>query len=425
MFSAKTIRYISFFGITLLLVLQYTWLKNSYSLMELDIMNKCRASLQACGEKHIYERFSSIKRPENTSSKDTIVQRTISEAGEMNTQLQELLIMLGKPTSIPRLDTLFSEVLVKELGFRPSYTMSIVNDSVKKAHELNKYTIYNKITDGQYVEVVLKAPLRSILRQAQYIVIVSLFLVVLIGVILVIQLKGMLRENRFVSFIKDYTHALTHELKTPISGIYMSSSMLASGKLEDKPDSRKLHYNICQEQSSKLLKTVERILLVAKAEHAAIEPNLEEVDMLPFMEKIAATFRNSNFRQKKLTITTASETEAVKGLIDPVLMENVLSNLIDNAIKYSNDTIDILITCSQNKKSVRLSVKDTGFGMGEREIKHIFDNFERGDKVERKGIDGFGIGLNYVYKVIKAHKGQITVNSQEGKGSEFVIEIPN
>ncbi len=275
------------------------------------------------------------------------------------------------------------------------------------------------------MEVVLKAPLKSIIRQAQFIVIVSLFLAILIGIILVIQLKGMLRENRFVSFIKDYTHALTHELKTPISGIYMSASMLASGKLDEKPESRRIHYRICQEQSSKLLKTVERILLVAKAEHAAIIPNIEQVEIHPFVEKIASTFRQSNFRQKKLTITTSSETENLKGLIDPVLMENVLSNLIDNAIKYSNDTIDIHVSCWLKKDTLCFSVKDNGFGMNERETKHIFDNFERGDKVERKGIDGFGIGLNYVYKVIKAHKGKIEVKSQEGLGSEFIIELPN
>jgi len=101
-----------------------------------------------------------------------------------------------------------------------------------------------------------------------------------------------------------------------------------------------------------------------------------------------------------------------------------LSNLIDNAIKYSNDQVDIHIDCRCEKRSLLLSIKDNGFGMSEKEIKNIFTNFERGDKVEGKGIDGFGIGLNYVNKVITAHKGRITVKSQEGLGSTFIIEIP-
>lgn len=389
-------------------------------------MNKCINVLRSSNERHLYERMNINEiETSNFMNDDSEYIRMLSESSDINSQLQDILILLGNPTSIPRLDTLFGEALVNELGFKPSYTMSSVNDSMKHAHEKNKYTFFDKITDDQYVEVVLKAPLRSFIRQAQFIMIVSLLLVVLIGVILLMQLRSMLRENRFVSFIKDYTHALTHELKTPISGIYMSSSMLKSGKLEDKPDSRILHYTIIQEQSSKLLKTVERILLVAKAEHAAIIPNLEEVELLPYVEKIANGFSNINFRQKKLTISTVVENKHVKGLIDPVLMENVLSNLIDNAIKYSNDTIDIQLTCTSNKNLLRIAVKDNGFGMSDREIKHIFDNFERGDKVERKGIDGFGIGLNYVYKVVKAHKGHISVNSREGMGSEFIIEIPN
>ncbi len=436
MFSAKSIRIISLLGLILLLVLQYFWFRNSYTLLELDILEKCEKSLDEVSEKHMFERVKNsplkLKVHDGDSSDDqdeqTSIRKTtngINQSNDININIQKILIFLKKPTSLPRLDTLYAESLKKKLGFVPSYSMQLVSDSIKVAHENNKYTLYNKIVDDQYVEVVLTAPLRSILREAQYIVIVSLLLVVMIGVILVLQLKSMLRENHFVSFIKDYTHALTHELKTPISGIFMSSSMLASGKLEDKPESRQLHYTICKDQSSKLLKTVERILLVAKAEHAAIVPSIESIEMSSFIEKTADAFRKNNYRQKNLTITTQIDPISLVGLLDPVLMENVLSNLIDNAIKYSNEQINIHIECHQEKGKLRLSIKDNGFGMSEKELKHIFMKFERGDKVEGKGIDGFGIGLNYVHKVIKAHKGSINVLSQEGQGSEFIIEIPN
>jgi two-component system phosphate regulon sensor histidine kinase PhoR len=76
----------------------------------------------------------------------------------------------------------------------------------------------------------------------------------------------------------------------------------------------------------------------------------------------------------------------------------------------------------ENKLEFRL--KDNGFGIAENELKHIFDNFERGNKVQGKGIDGFGIGLNYVNKVVRAHKGTIDVTSQEGEGTEFCIHLP-
>lgn len=436
MFSAKGIRIISLFGLILLLVLQYFWFRNSYTLLELDILEKCEKSLNEASEKHMFERVKTsglvLEVFDEENSEELVEEKVISkktnsinQSTDINSNIQRILVFLKKPTSLPRLDTLYAETLKKKLGFVPSYSLHLVNDSTKEAHESNRYALYNKVVDDQYVEVILTAPLRSILRQAQYIVIVSLLLVIMIGIILVLQLKSMLRENRFVNFIKDYTHALTHELKTPISGIFMSSSMLASGKLEDKPDSRQLHYTICKDQSSKLLKTVERILLVAKAEHAAIVPTIEAVEMAPFIEKTADAFRKNNYRQKDLTLTSRIEPSSLMGFLDPVLMENVLSNLIDNAVKYSNEQVSIHIGCSEVKGKLRLSVKDNGFGMSDNEIKHIFTKFERGDKVEGKGIDGFGIGLNYVHKVIKAHKGSISVLSQEGQGSEFIIEMPN
>lgn len=425
---------ISLIGLTLLLLLQYFWFRNSYTLLELDILEKCEKSLIESSERHMFERMASTKfvlkikkkeaKTDTPNEQDILSNSTVADQEEMNTNIQKVLILLNNPTSIPRLDTLYAESLQDKLGFVPSYTMRLVNDSVKAAHQSNKYALYNKVVDDQYVEVILTAPLRSILRQAQFIVIVSILLVCMIGVILILQLKSMLREKKFVNFIKEYTHALTHELKTPISGIYMSSSMLATGKLENNPTSRQLHYNICKEQSSKLLKTVERILLVAKAEHAAIVPNLEAVEMEPFIKKTTASFQTINYRQKQLTLTTAVSPSSLVFNIDSVLMENVLSNLIDNAIKYSNDRVDIHIDCHMEKNNQVLSIKDNGFGMSEKEIKTVFSNFERGDIVERKGIDGFGIGLNYVQKVIKAHKRRISVNSQEGKGSTFIIEIP-
>jgi len=235
----------------------------------------------------------------------------------------------------------------------------------------------------------------------------------------------MLRENRFVEFIKDYTHALTHELKTPISGIYMSASQLASGKLENNPESRQRHYQICKDQSAKLLKTVGRILIVAKAEHTAIIPDYDTVEVKEFVEKIAESYRLNNFRQKDLEIVTNITPENVIGNFDPVLIENVFSNLIDNAMKYSDSSVKIEISCILSEDKLRFIIKDNGFGIVEKELKHIFNNFERGNKMQSKGIDGFGIGLNYVQKVIKAHKGIIRVNSKEGVGSEFIIDLPD
>jgi len=112
------------------------------------------------------------------------------------------------------------------------------------------------------------------------------------------------------------------------------------------------------------------------------------------------------------------------GTFDPFLMENVLNNLIDNAMKYSEEEVKIEVFAGLSNSRLEFRLIDNGFGIAENELKHIFDNFERGNKVQGKGIDGFGIGLNYVNKVVHAHKGTIEVTSQEGVGTEFRIFLP-
>lgn len=432
MFKTKFVRIISIIGILSLLVLQYIWFQNSYTLMEYDVLEKSEKSLNKAVEKDIFERLDflsiDVSLKNNTGLKkdeEFLTDVGINQSTDINTGFQDLLILMGKPCSIPRIDTLFQEVLLENLNFVPSYSIRIVNDTIKTTTKESKYTLYNKITDNQFIEVVLESPLGSILREAQLILFFSILLAILIGMILVLQLRGMLRENRFVIFIKEYTNALTHELKTPISGIYMSASQLTSGKLEDKPESRQKYYQICKDQSAKMLATVERLLVVAKAEHTKIIPNIEDVDIKSFVEKVANSFRLNNYRQKDLEIVTLLPDGELIGKFDPVLIENVMSNLIDNAIKYSDTSVKIDIICGLQNKNLRLSIKDNGFGISEKEKKHIFDNFERGNRIENKGIDGFGIGLNYVQKVIKAHEGTIKVESVEGKGSEFIIELPN
>lgn len=430
MFTTKTIRIFSIIGIMLLLILQYVWFKNSYVLMEHDILQKSEANLTKAVENELFERLKilsidiSVDKNINSSKSKVVSQWNINQTKDVNECLQKVTFAMGNPCSVKRIDTLFKKKILESIGFVPNHTIRLVDISQKGKVKSSQFTIYAKITENQYVEVVLISPLGSILKQAQIIMIISILLVIMIGIILISQLRSMLRENRFVSFIRDYTHALTHELKTPISGIYMSASQLASGKLEDRPESRQHHYQMCKDQSSKLLNTVDRILLVAKAEQTKIIPNMTGVKLKDFIDNIAENHRQNNFRNKDLEIITNYEQDDMTGSFDTFLIENVLNNLIDNAVKYSDQAVKILISCAYVNNKLQISVKDNGFGIAQKDQKNIFDNFERGNKVQGKGIDGYGIGLNYVSKVIKAHKGNISLISEEGIGSEFIIVLP-
>jgi len=399
--------------------------------MEHDIIEKSESTLNKAVEKELFERLHkskiniSVKKQYKAKpGAELLSAGGINQSNDINASLQELTIAIGNPCSIDRIDKILKIQMIETIGFAPSHTIHFVDSLTVQKSKSSKYTIISKITKDQYIQVTLSSPMGSILRQAQLILYASIFLVLLIGVILIVQLRSMLRENHFVSFIKEYTNALAHDLKTPISGIYMSASQLASGVFEDKPESRQRYYQMCKDQSSKLLATVDRILLIAKSEHSKIVPNLTKTELKPYLDKIVDIRRQNNFRMKSVELSTSYQTEDMSGVFDIFLLENVLNNLIDNAVKYSNDEVKIHISCEQVNKKLRICVKDNGFGIAKNEQKHIFDNFERGNKVEGKGIDGFGIGLNYVNRVIKAHNGVISVKSEEGIGSEFIIELP-
>ena len=405
--------------------------------MEHDIIEKSETNLVKSIDKELFERFHKFSKNsyinlnserkhinKKNNKSEVLATGDISQSNDFNSIMQEGMATMGIKCSITRVDSLFNEIMIETIGFAPSHTIQFVDSLSVAKSKSSKYTLNAKITNKQYIQVTLSSPMGSILRQAQLILYASIFLVLLIGVLLIVQLKSMLRENHFVSFIKEYTNALAHDLKTPISGIYMSASQLASGIFEDKPESRQRYYQMCKDQSLKLLTTVDRILLIAKSEHSKIVPNKTNTELRPYIDKIVDIRRQNNFRMKSVELSTSYQTEDMTGSFDAFLLENVLNNLIDNAVKYSNDVVKIHISCELVNKKLRICVKDDGFGIAKEEQKHIFDNFERGNKVEGKGIDGFGIGLNYVNRVIKAHNGVISVKSEEGIGSEFNIEIP-
>jgi two-component system, OmpR family, phosphate regulon sensor histidine kinase PhoR len=428
--ATKFIRLFSLLGIVTLLVLQYAWVKNSYTLMEKDFIEKSKKVLTSSIQAELDIRMKGVFKKTVFDYSDKpidskiVSSSVINQSIDINEVIQAALISFGKPCNKYALDSIYKVTLKEIIGFEPSYTLNLVDFIQTDSSKLSKFTFYGKITNKQYAEVILENPLGSILQQAQLIVIVSIILVIIIGLVLMYLLRSTLKEAKFVNFIKDYTHALTHELKTPISGIYIASSQLASGIFEDRPEARQKYYAVCKESSSKLLSTVDRILLVAKAERSKIAINPEEVAVKPYIDKIVDIHRSNNFRRKDVVLTSACEPAELIGTFDKFLIENVLNNLIDNAMKYSDQSVEIDVSAQSINGKLLFRIKDNGFGIAENELKHIFDNFERGSKVAGKGIDGYGIGLNYVNKVVRAHKGTIQVESREGKGTEFFIYLP-
>lgn len=232
-----------------------------------------------------------------------------------------------------------------------------------------------------------------------------------------------LRQRRLTEVQKDFINNITHEFKTPISTIAISSGVLLKQNILEDPE-RLFHYAaIIQEQNKRLERHVEDVLQVAMSERSKIRLNKESADLHELLKQVTDSFL-VGVDNKAITLELELHATDPFIMADKLHLSNVIYNLLDNAIKYSREHLKIIISTRSDIKSLFLSVQDNGIGIGKKHLKKVFRKFYRVPLEGTKKIKGFGLGLSYVENIIKAHKWEISLKSQENKGSEFIIKIP-
>lgn len=237
------------------------------------------------------------------------------------------------------------------------------------------------------------------------------------------QIKIIGQQNRMARIREDFSYAMIHDMKTPLSSILMGTRILRSGKLDGKPEKKEKYFDILEEESQHLLTLTNKVLTISKLEHGQLILEKEEVRLRPILENLIEKFRAKT--NKPVTFRLNLQTETI--FADEEYIVEAISNLIDNAVKYSQKSIDIQISTYVLGNYVHLKIRDNGLGIPLSEQSLIFDKFERARASHRNPdgkVSGFGLGLNYVMNVTKAHGGYVGVESKEGKYSEFTISLP-
>jgi two-component system phosphate regulon sensor histidine kinase PhoR len=216
---------------------------------------------------------------------------------------------------------------------------------------------------------------------------------------------------------------MTHELKTPISTIGLSSEALLRDDFSGSPDRLKRYAGIIFKENKRLENQVERVLNIAKLNEDELVVDKEEVGLHEIIEEAADSFRFNQLQQEgTIELRLNAENDIVIG--DVVHLTNVLFNLVDNAVKYANVVPHIVVATKSDNKGVTISIEDNGIGIKKEELKQIFDKFYRVPTGNIHNVKGFGLGLYYVKLVIEAHRGTIHVKSQLGEGSIFTMWLP-
>ena len=222
----------------------------------------------------------------------------------------------------------------------------------------------------------------------------------------------------------DFINNMTHEFKTPIATISLAADTITNPKVINDENGIRHFIGMIKKENSRMNKQVETILQIASLDKKEIEFRFEEGTQFiqSFSRAIDTIEIQVQQRQGKLTAELSATSDIIYG--DSEHLINLVHNLLDNAIKYSPEAPEITVQTSNTERGIIISVEDKGIGMSKSVQSKIFERFYRQSSGNIHDVKGFGLGLNYVRAIVDAHKGNITVHSEPGKGSRFEIFLP-
>ena len=221
----------------------------------------------------------------------------------------------------------------------------------------------------------------------------------------------------------DFINNMTHEFKTPIATISLAADSITTPIILQNPEKIKRFANIIKQENNRMNNQVEKVLQMALIDKQEFSLKLSEVNL---HEVISTALDNINLQVENKGGTTHAVLEATNPIVQADLthVSSIVNNLLDNANKYSPEKPDIRVYTRNRPDGVEIIVKDHGIGMSKTVLKNIFDKFYRVPTGNLHDIKGFGLGLSYVKAMMEAHKGEIDVKSELGKGSAFTLFFP-
>jgi two-component system phosphate regulon sensor histidine kinase PhoR len=289
--------------------------------------------------------------------------------------------------------------------------------------ELDKTSSPLKIFPRNYYYLFIDFPHRS-----NYILdrldnwILSTFLLIVALITLLVLLNNFLRQRYVIRFQRDFVNNIVHEFKTPLAVMKIASEVLNKEKIADQPERLRKYAGIVDSQTRHLEHQVQRILEMMRSEIYKIKLSPAPIEPRDLVTQ-ATTKLQPLIEDRKAQIKVNIEPSANSIIGDFAHLELALVNLLDNALKYSKNP-EITINVSRDAKNAVISIVDNGIGIDRKYYRLLFDKFYRVPSGDIHNEKGFGLGLNFVKKVVDAHKGQILVTSEENKGTQFTMLIP-
>lgn len=458
--SIKKKKYVIIRGVIAVVLLvivvnQVVWLSNMYNLFEREFKSNINASLENAAYMEMNERgeimggftvyASNYSSPNDTSrffSRDIVTADSTYtftlDKNDPNTwhKITQFVIKSYLPVNLERLSTLFKECMhgrytVNEAFF--DYFDLEADTLISTSRPENIQPDHYILTDILPLDIVnsigivghVKNPRTAILDTMKKQLILSVSLII-IGIISLYYIsRSFVFQWKTEKMRQESVNVMTHEFKRPISSAVAMVSIIPY-YLEKKNTDKVLEYARDIELAmNKLTYYTKRIQQISNNERSDVRLDKTAIEITPFFESLKKRYTSVKEREQEVVIELQLATEKKAMNVDMLHFSNVMDNLVENAMKYTvHPIIQINVKVEDKGKDVlMISVEDNGIGISPRDKKRVFDKFYRIKREETKSKMGFGLGLTYVKSIIEAHGGDIIVNSELDKGSEFIITL--
>lgn len=247
------------------------------------------------------------------------------------------------------------------------------------------------------------------------------FALIIILLVYVYSIYTIIQQKKFSELQRDFINNMTHEFKTPLSSILLASEALTKQQLIKENPKLQTYTSIITDQGYKLNNHIEKILNIAKNDASGLLLKPQKIILLPFIQEIADTIKQKN---ENLSIQIEIDSN-ISIIADEFHFTNIVYNILDNSIKYCETQPTIIISSFKDSKGLYLKFKDNGMGIPPKNIPHIFDKFYRVNTKKSDEVNGFGLGLFYVKKIVQQHNWKISVENNKDEGITITLFLPS
>lgn len=310
----------------------------------------------------------------------------------------------------------YAEVLFHDAG-----TTRVMMTKGERPSLNNPMVIVVPIDDDELysLRLSIETPFKAFLERMRGLILSSVAIVLLLSVVLLYLVRTMFRQKTLEEMRRDFTHNITHELKTPISVAVTATDALRNFSADANPERRSRYLEIVEGQLTQLSTMVEHILSVS-VEGREYKYNPINLHIQDIINGVVQGAGMNVGKEAKFHIDCPSN---ITVLADEFHIKNLLATVIDNAVKYAEEPV-VNVSVSDENGNVTIDVEDNGCGIAKEHLSHIFEKFYRVPTGDVHTVRGYGLGLYYAKQVVQLHKGAISMKSSVGKGTTVTIKLP-